>query len=83
MSVFFFICSVVLGVGVAICLAFLIFSALFAIVQLIYQFPYLIWAAWTGKAASCPEIKEHKLLRDTKFATKLYLHWIFHKELDF
>ena len=47
---------------IAFCVAFsflvcLIITVIFIAVlllQLLYQFPYLVWAGWTGKAISCP-----------------------------
>lgn len=68
----FLVCSIITVIFIAVLL-----------LQLLYQFPYLVWAGWTGKAISHPDLMNCSVFKDTVHATKLYKHWIFHTELGF
>ena len=49
----------------------------------IYSFPYIWWTGWTNSKSKYPKTANNGLLAATVNATKLYKHWIFHKELEF
>lgn len=82
-EIFLFFLAVVFSLCVSACVIVFLLSLLLVLLQLIYQLPYLVWVGWTGKSTSFPSAKERPFFSDTIYATKLYIHWIFHKELDF
>ena len=70
----------------AICIALAVLSGaltlLILLPQFIYQLPYNFWCGYVHASDKYPATKERGILRNTIHATKLYKHWIFHKELD-
>jgi hypothetical protein len=68
------VCISVLVLGIGILLILPLF---------IYSFPYLVWSGWTDSRSKYPKTSTHSILASTANATKLYKHWIFHKELEF
>ena len=69
--------------GFLICLIGTLIIAAIFLLLLLYEFPYLVWAGWTGKFALRPDLKKCSVFKDTIHATKLYKHWLFHTELGF
>lgn len=83
----FTFCLYMIAFGIAlsflICLIGTVIIAAIFLLLLLYEFPYLVWAGWTGKAVSCPDLMYCSVFKDTVHATKLYKHWLFHTELGF
>lgn len=56
---------------------------LIILMQFIYQLPFAVWAGWTQADIVFPEGKRSQFVWQTVYATRLYKHWLFHKELEF
>lgn len=73
----------VLAFGIALSVLSGALTLLILLPQFIYQIPYNFWCGYVHANEKYPATKERGIFRNTINATKLYKHWIFHKELDF
>lgn len=74
---------VMLFVAVAALTIGLLFGIVFFIVGTIYIAPYSLWLGCQIAEGRYLEQKDIGLGKSFRYASKLYKHWIFRKELDF
>lgn len=78
----FTFCINMLAFGIALCVLVAALTLLILLPQFVYQIPYNFWCGYTNAEVVYPATKGCGIMRNTKNATKLYKHWIFHTELD-
>ena len=79
----FTFCINLLAFGIALCVLAGALTLLILLPQFVYQIPYCLWCGYVNADNIYPATKDCGIMRNTINATKLYKHWIFHKELDF
>lgn len=78
----FTFCIYLLAFGIALCVLVGILTLIILLPLFIYQIPYDFWCGYINASDKYPKTKNRGILHSTINATKLYKHWIFHKELD-
>lgn len=79
----FTFCIYLLAFGIALCVLVAALTLIILLPLFVYQIPYHFWCGYINASDKYPETQNQGILHGTINATKLYKHWIFHKELDF
>lgn len=78
----FTFCIYLLAFGIALCVLVAALTLIILLPLFVYQIPYNFWYGYINADSLYPATKGCGIMRNTINATKLYKHWIFHKELD-